>query len=117
MCYYIRENVSFTQEYFVANKSMSVIPVAIGLMASYLSAVSLLGVSSEIYVYGSQYMVINISYGIATAFVVYFYLPVFFKLNATSAFEVSTYPRRIIFTLISRERRSNRYGSCRVFEF
>ncbi|XP_047361568.1 putative sodium-dependent multivitamin transporter isoform X1 [Vespa velutina] len=76
-----------TEEYFVANKSMSVIPVAIGLMASYLSAVSLLGVSSEIYVYGSQYMVINISYGIATAFVVYFYLPVFFKLNATSAFE------------------------------
>lgn len=113
----MREYVSFTQEYFVANKSMSVIPVAIGLMASYLSAVSLLGVSSEIYVYGSQYMVINISYGIATAFVVYFYLPVFFKLNATSAFEVSTYPRRIIFTLISRERRSNRYGSCRVFEF
>ncbi|KAL2737253.1 putative sodium-dependent multivitamin transporter isoform X2 [Vespula maculifrons] len=76
-----------TEEYFAANKSMSVLPVAIGLMASYLSAVSLLGVSSEIYVYGSQYMVINISYGIATAFVVYFYLPVFFKLNATSAFE------------------------------
>ncbi|KAK2576668.1 hypothetical protein KPH14_005329 [Odynerus spinipes] len=76
-----------TQEYFVANKSMSVIPVAIGLMASYLSAVSLLGVSSEIYVYGSQYAVINISYGIATAFVVYFYMPVFFELDATSAFE------------------------------
>ncbi|XP_043504397.1 putative sodium-dependent multivitamin transporter [Polistes fuscatus] len=76
-----------TEEYFVANKSMSVLTVAIGLMASYLSAVSLLGVSSEIYVYGSQYAVINISYGIATAFVVYFYLPVFFELDATSAFE------------------------------
>jgi len=74
----------------MANKSMRVIPVAIGLMVSYLSAVSLLGVSSENYVYGTQYAVINISYGLATPFAAYFYLPVFFKLNATSAFEVKS---------------------------
>lgn len=67
---------------------MRVIPVAIGLMVSYLSAVSLLGVSSENYIYGTQYSVINIAYGLATPFAAYFYLPVFFKLGATSAFEV-----------------------------
>lgn len=78
----------FPQEYFVANRSMRVTPVAIGLMVSYLSAVSLLGVSSENYVYGTQYAVINISYGLATPFAAYFYLPVFYKLHATSAFEV-----------------------------
>lgn len=76
-----------TEEYFVANRSMQVAPVAIGLMVSYLSAVSLLGVSSENYVYGTQYSVINISYGLATPFVAHLYLPVFFKLGATSAFE------------------------------
>ncbi|XP_032671555.1 putative sodium-dependent multivitamin transporter [Odontomachus brunneus] len=76
-----------TEEYFVANKSMRVTPVAIGLMVSYLSAISLLGVSSENYVYGTQYAVINISYGLATPFAAYFYLPVFYKLHATSAFE------------------------------
>ncbi|RLU26334.1 hypothetical protein DMN91_000128 [Ooceraea biroi] len=76
-----------TEEYFVANKSMRVVPVAIGLMVSYLSAVSLLGVSSENYIHGTQYAVIIFSYGIATPFVAYFYLPVFFKLNATSVFE------------------------------
>jgi len=74
----------------MANKSMRVIPVAIGLMVSYLSAVSLLGVSSENYVYGTQYAVINISYGLATPFAVYFYLPVFFKLGTASAFEVKS---------------------------
>ena len=68
---------------------MSVPTVSIGLMASYLSAVSLLGVSSENYVHGTQYAVINFSYGLATPFVAYLYLPVFFKLGATSAFEVS----------------------------
>lgn len=74
----------------MANKSMRVIPVAIGLMVSYLSAVSLLGVSSENYVYGTQYAVINISYGLATPFAAYFYLPVFFKLGTASAFEVKS---------------------------
>lgn len=67
---------------------MRVIPVAIGLMVSYLSAVSLLGTSSENYVHGTQYAVINISYGIATPCAAYLYLPVLFKLNATSVFEV-----------------------------
>ncbi|XP_011642331.1 putative sodium-dependent multivitamin transporter [Pogonomyrmex barbatus] len=76
-----------TEEYFMANKSMRVIPVAIGLMVSYLSAVSLLGVSSENYLYGTQYAVINISYGVATPFAAYFYLPVFFRLDNMSAFE------------------------------
>ncbi|XP_043265251.1 putative sodium-dependent multivitamin transporter [Colletes gigas] len=76
-----------TEEYFVANRSMQVTPVAIGLTVSYLSAVSLLGVSSENYVYGTQYAVINIAYGLATPFIAYFYMPVFFKLGATSAFE------------------------------
>lgn len=76
-----------TEEYFMADRSMGVAPVAIGLMVSYLSAVSLLGVSSENYVYGTQYAVINISYGLATPFVAYLYMPVFFKLGNASAFE------------------------------
>ncbi|XP_043277279.1 putative sodium-dependent multivitamin transporter [Venturia canescens] len=76
-----------TEEYFVADRRMSVTTVAIALMASYLSAVSLLGVSAENYVYGTQYAVINLSYGLATPIVAYLYLPVFFKLQATSAFE------------------------------
>ncbi|CAL7944637.1 unnamed protein product [Xylocopa violacea] len=76
-----------TEEYFMADRSMRVAPVAIGLMVSYLSAVSLLGVSSENYVYGTQYAVINLSYGLATPFVVYLYMPVFFKVGTASAFE------------------------------
>lgn len=68
---------------------MRVAPVAIALTVSYLSAVSLLGVSSENYLYGSQYAVINVGYGLATPIVAYFYMPVFFNLGTASAFEVS----------------------------
>lgn len=74
----------------MANRTMRVAPVAIGLMVSYLSAVSVLGVSSENYVYGTQYAVINISYGLATPVVAYLYIPIFFKIGKASAFEVSS---------------------------
>jgi solute carrier family 5 (sodium-coupled monocarboxylate transporter), member 8/12 len=72
----------------MADKNMSIIPVAFSLMASFMSAVTLLGVSMENYSYGTQFVMINISYGIATPIAAYGYLPVFYELQATSAYEV-----------------------------
>lgn len=63
----------------LANNTMSSIPVAFSLMASFMSAITLLGVSSENYMYGTQFMVINISYVLATPIVAYAYLPVFYR--------------------------------------
>ncbi|XP_050302093.1 putative sodium-dependent multivitamin transporter [Anthonomus grandis grandis] len=75
------------QEYLLADKNMSIIPVAVSLMASFMSAVTLLGVSSENYTFGFQFIVINISYGIFTPVAAYVYLPIFFRLQLTSAYE------------------------------
>ena len=41
---------------------MSILPVAFSLMASFMSAISLMGLTREIYMYGTQFLVINISY-------------------------------------------------------
>lgn len=57
-------------------------------MASFMSAITLLGVSNENYQFGTQFVVINISYGIATPIAVYWFLPIFYNLRATSAYEV-----------------------------
>lgn len=76
-----------TQEYYTANRSMSIFPIGMALMVSFMSAITLLGVSSENYIFGTQFVVINISYIIGTPIVCYFYMPVFFKLQATSAYE------------------------------
>lgn len=73
----------------MADKNMSITPVAFSLMASFMSAITLLGVSSENYTYGFQFIIINLSYGLFTPVAAYLYLPVFFKLQATSAYEVS----------------------------
>lgn len=75
------------REYLLADKSMPIMPVAFSLMASFMSAITLLGVSSENYTFGFQFIVINISYGIFTPVAAYLYLPVFFRLQATSAYE------------------------------
>ncbi|XP_051176176.1 putative sodium-dependent multivitamin transporter isoform X4 [Leptopilina boulardi] len=74
-------------EYYTANRSMSVFTIGMALMVSFMSAVTLLGVSSENYTFGTQFVVINISYVIGTPIVCYAYLPVFFKLQATSVYE------------------------------
>lgn len=73
----------------MADRNMSIIPVAFSLMASFMSAITLLGVSMENYSFGTQFVIINLSYGIGTPIAAYGFLPVFYKLQATSAYEVS----------------------------
>ncbi|XP_042240400.1 putative sodium-dependent multivitamin transporter isoform X2 [Homarus americanus] len=75
------------KEYLLADKSMSVLPVAFSLMASFMSAITILGVSKENYMFGTQFVVINISYIISTPIVCYLYLPVFFRLQNISVYE------------------------------
>lgn len=73
----------------MANRSMKVLPVAFSLMASFMSAITILGVSNENYSYGTQFVVVNLAYGIATPICAYLFLPVFYKLQVTSAYEVN----------------------------
>lgn len=73
----------------LADGNMSIVPVAFSLMASFMSAITLLGVVQEMYMYGTQFIMVNISYIIATPIVCYFYLPVFFRLKNVSVYEVS----------------------------
>ncbi|KAK9712461.1 Sodium:solute symporter family [Popillia japonica] len=75
------------KEYLLADRNMPIFPVAVSLMASFMSAVTLLGVSSENYVYGIQFVVINVAYVLCTPIVAYIYLPIFYNLQVTSAYE------------------------------
>ncbi|XP_073848116.1 putative sodium-dependent multivitamin transporter [Musca autumnalis] len=76
-----------TKEYLMADQSMSALPVSFSLMASFMSAVTLLGVSKESYEYGTMFCVINISYVISTPIAAYLFLPVFYKMRTTSVYE------------------------------
>lgn len=77
-----------TAEYLLANRKMRNWPVAISLLVSYLSAITLLGVPSEIYTYGAQYYVLIISYFIICGTVAIVFVPMFRRVNITCANEV-----------------------------
>lgn len=56
-------------------------------MTSFMSAISLLGGSSETYYYGMMFVLINLPYGYGTPIAGSLYLPVFFGLQKTSTYE------------------------------
>ncbi|RMX60095.1 hypothetical protein pdam_00004501 [Pocillopora damicornis] len=76
-----------TAEYLLGDRQMKNWPVAISLLVSYLSAITLLGVPSEIYTYGAQYYVLIISYFIICFTVAVIFVPMFRRVNITCANE------------------------------
>jgi hypothetical protein len=60
------------------------------IMASFTSAVSILGFALEMYRFGSMYLLIGMSYFITQPFAAAVYVPFFHRLKITSAYEVKT---------------------------
>ena len=81
---------SSTNEFLMAGRSMSVLPVALSLLASFMSAILLLGTPAEIVVYGTQYWMICISYCFVIPIAAYVFIPIFYQLELTSVFEVTS---------------------------
>ena len=67
---------------------MSVPLLAIALMVALLSAIAMLGMSGENYIYGAQFIIVNVGFLIGTPIAAYLYLPVFYKLQYMSVYEV-----------------------------
>lgn len=76
-----------TKEFLMAGKSMTTFPVAMSLVASFMSAITLLGTPSEVYQHGTVYWLIGFSYFLVMPSAAYLYLPVFQRLDVTSAYE------------------------------
>ena len=78
-----------TAEFLMAGRSMSVFPVALSLLASFMSAITLLGTPAEIATFGTQYWMIWLSYCFVIPLANYIFIPVFYRLELTSVFEVT----------------------------
>ncbi|CAL7946567.1 unnamed protein product [Xylocopa violacea] len=76
-----------TTEYLLGGKTMTYFPVAMSLIASHISAVSLLAIPVEVYQYGTQYAVCIFTSLITCVLLSVIYLPVFYRLQLTSTFE------------------------------
>jgi Na+/proline symporter len=75
-------------EYLLGNKNMSIFPIAMSLTASHISGITLLGAPSEMYTFGTQYWMMCLAACIVCAVVAIAYMPVFYRLQLTSTYEV-----------------------------
>ncbi|XP_014606130.1 PREDICTED: sodium-coupled monocarboxylate transporter 2-like [Polistes canadensis] len=76
-----------TTEYLLGGKRMGFFPIAMSIIASHVSGITLLGVPSEVYQYGSQYAACVLTSFLSCSISAYVFLPVFYKLQLTSTFE------------------------------
>lgn len=73
----------------MADRSMSCLPVSLSLLATFQSAVAILGAPSEVYTFGTQYWFLGCSYFLGLLIPAHVFIPVFYRLRLSSAYEVS----------------------------
>ncbi|CAF4417545.1 unnamed protein product, partial [Adineta steineri] len=73
----IEQSTNTARDYLLAGKSMGVFPTAMSLLASFMSAITILGTPAEIYIYGTQYWIICISYIFTVYLTATLFMPMF----------------------------------------
>ena len=87
--YAIRDrNQNSEKEFLLAGRNLSVFPVAMSLLSSFISAITLLGTPAEVYKYNTMYWLISVGFIITATFSAHVFIPVFYNLGITSVFEV-----------------------------
>ncbi|CAL1301100.1 unnamed protein product, partial [Larinioides sclopetarius] len=67
---------------------MPILPVAFSIMASFISAVSVIGIPAEVYMFGIYVVYYYVSYPIGAVIASYVCLPVFFKSGECTVYEM-----------------------------
>ncbi|XP_058797242.1 sodium-coupled monocarboxylate transporter 2-like isoform X3 [Phymastichus coffea] len=74
-------------EYLFGGKSMAYLPVAVSIIASYLSGITFIGYPTEVYYHGAM-MIISMGTAVITMLTtVHIFLPVFYNLQIVSSYE------------------------------
>ncbi|XP_008255184.3 sodium-coupled monocarboxylate transporter 1 [Oryctolagus cuniculus] len=76
-----------SKDFLMGGRSMTAVPVALSLTASFMSAVTILGSPSEVYRFGAMYSIFAITYFLVVVISAEIFLPVFYKLGITSTYE------------------------------
>src|SRR5688572_1448340 len=80
-----------TSEFIMANRSLKVLPTAVSLLVSFQSAVTILGMTAEMYSYGSHFIILMaISFTLAIILTMQVAIPWLYPLKLVSINEVRT---------------------------
>lgn len=75
------------EEFLMASRSMSALPVAMSVCASFFSAITLVGIPAIIYAFGTGFAGVLISAPFTLLVATKFFIPVFYQLKVTSSNE------------------------------
>ena len=78
-----------TDEVLMGNRNLSLIPVTLSIFMSFLSAISVLGNSAEMYQYGAQMWRKTFGFALGYMLIPVLIVPILYNLQLTSSFEVS----------------------------
>ncbi len=84
-----RKETSST-EFLLGGRQMTAVPVAMSLTASFMSGITVIGTPAEAYMYGTAFWIFAISYAIMSLITAEIFVPLFYRLTITSAYEVRT---------------------------
>lgn len=74
-------------EFLLGGRQMTALPVAMSLTASFMSGITVIGTPAEAYRFGTAYWIFGISYAIMSAVTAEIFVPLFYRLSITSAYE------------------------------
>lgn len=82
-----------TKTFLMAGGDMSPFPVALSLLASFMSAITILGTPAEMYNYTTMYYWIGLSYLFVAFGAAHVFMPIFYRLRVRSAYEGLRIPK------------------------
>ncbi|XP_059148636.1 sodium-coupled monocarboxylate transporter 1-like [Physella acuta] len=75
------------EEYLFGGRRMSVVPIALSLFASYMSAISLIGTTADMYTYGAMITLLYVGFSVSYIIGLFTIVPLFYSLQLTSIYE------------------------------
>ena len=89
--YFAATSNKTAKDMLVASRNSNAFPVAMSMLASFISGVSLISVPAEIYYNGTMFVYMGLSYFMFGAIGIFVFAPIFHKMEITSAHEVITF--------------------------
>uniref|UniRef100_A0A3P8QW48 Solute carrier family 5 member 8 n=1 Tax=Astatotilapia calliptera TaxID=8154 RepID=A0A3P8QW48_ASTCA len=76
-----------SEEFLLGGRQMTAVPVAMSLTASFMSGITVIGTPAESYRFGSAFWIFGFAYAIMSAISAELFVPLFYRLGVTSAYE------------------------------
>lgn len=78
-----------TQEFLMADRNMKLLPIAISILVSFISAIMILGTAAEMHTAGTEYWMLAWGMSMSNVMAALLFVPLLHPLKLTSSYEVS----------------------------